>query len=192
MLPADSDLIVTGSAIHPELQQWLADKSGTKPNFRAELPRRLELAARGQNVEIDPDRLLIDSLAAKGLLPQKELANIAALRQLTSDSASKWLVLQRLVSPEQLHQTFLEICNLPLAQSWSQPEMKRLMPIFAPGFAHENACYPLQESNGAIRLGLGQMPSLAVLRQIYNRLAGSPLFFQAVSYADLQELKAAA
>jgi hypothetical protein len=193
MLPAVSDIIVTGSPLHPEIQQWLEEKnSGNQPTFRAELPRSLELVARAQTLEIDPDRLLIDWLEAKEFLPKRELANITALRQLTSDSASKWLVLQQWVSPEQVYLGFIEICKLPVAQAWSRAEMKRLMPIFPPGFAHENACYPLHESNGALRLGLGQMPSSAALRQIHTRLAGYPLFFQALTYPDLQELKALA
>jgi hypothetical protein len=192
MLPADGELVVTASTPHPEVREWLASKTGIQPKFAAELPRRLELAARTRGIEIDPDQVLIDALARKGLLRPEQLPNILALRELTTDSASNWLVLQRSVSEEQLHATFLETSNLAVAQSWNLVDVKRLLPILPPGFSAEHACYPLQSINGSVRLGLGQMPSSSAVRTIYNRLAGYSLFFQALSYADAIEIKKAA
>ncbi len=191
MLPARGGLVVTAFAPHPEVQQWLSSRTGTRVTFAAELPRRVELAARNQNLEIDPDQMLIDCLVRKGLLRKDQLPNLAAMRQLTTDSASRWLLLQQLVTEDQLHQCFLEICDLPVAPEWQFAEVNRLMPVFPPGFVSENACYPLQESKGAIRLGLGKMPSPAALRLIYNRLAGYALSFQVLSFDAAAHLRKA-
>ena len=189
MLPACEDVVVTSQPPHPELQQWLSEKIGQKLKFMAELPRRVELAEPLRT--FDPDQLLIDSLASKGLLRRDHLPTIAAMRQLTTDSASKWLVLERLVSEEQLHQTFLEVSQLP-ASDVDLPEVQRLMPAFPPDFARENGFYPLQSTDRFVRLGLSEMPSPEALRLVYTRLAGYSLFFQILSFIDASQLKRAA
>jgi len=189
MLPAGGNTVVTASRPHPELQPWLANKTGRRFQYAAELPRRLELAAQSRGFEVDPDQILIDALIGKALLRKEQLSDVAALRRLTTDSASKWLLLHRMVPEEQLHQTFVEACNLPPAQSWTSQEVKRLLPILPPGFAKEEACYPLQESNGNIRLGFGQMPSRAVLRVLWNRLSGYALCFQYLSREETVQLQ---
>jgi hypothetical protein len=207
MLPADWTVVVTAFRPHPDLQPWLANKTGVAAKFAAELPHRLELAARPVGVtasavrsgrtakavtptfEVDPDQILIDCLLGKGLLRREQLPDVAALRRLTADSASKWLLLHRMVPEEQLHQTFAEICYLPPAQPWKVEEVERLLPILPPGFAREHACYPLQENNGNIRFGLGQMPSPAAVRALYNRLGGYGLLFQALSFVESMELR---
>jgi hypothetical protein len=106
-----------------------------------------------------------------------------------ADPIPKWLLLQKLVTEEQLHQAFLAVANLPVAEAWQEAEVKRLLPILPPGFAVENHCYPLQETNGNLRIGLAQMPSEQVLREIYDRLAGYPICFQALSLADAAKLR---
>jgi len=188
MLPSDSGLIITASPVHPELGSWLTSTLQSEIRFEAELPRRLELAGRS-GVEIDPDRLLIDSLTRKNILSRDQVAKIAALQQLTTDPASNFLLLHRMATAEQLHRAFLDICNLPPADRFDETEVKRLRAIFPPGFAAENGCYPLAVTGDAIRLGLSQMPSPGTLRQIHHRLAGYALFFQSLSFGDAQKLK---
>ena len=81
--------------------------------------------------------------------------------------------------------------HLPPANPWRPEEAKRLSTVLAPGFAEETGCYCLEESGGAVRLGLAQMPSFAALREIHERLAGYAIFFQALSYEDLRALRQA-
>jgi hypothetical protein len=47
----------------------------------------------------------------------------------------------------------------------------------------------LQEREGALVLGLAQMPSRKFLREIHARLAGYPIFFQALSYTDALDIR---
>jgi len=188
MLPLTSVSIATAMTPHPQLVAWVEEKMGRKPNFVSELPDKVELGFRRGGIEIDPDQILLDCLAAKGILNTEALAGIKAMRQLIADPLPKWLLLQQYLTEEQLHQTFLEICYLPVADSWQSSEVKRLAPALPPGFSEDAGCYCLEESQGAIRLGLSQMPSPQALREIYDRLAGYPLFFQALSYKDCMEL----
>ena len=189
-LPTRDVLPFQNLSPHPELQEWVSEKIGAKPNFRAELPRRLELSAPLR--AFDPDQVLIDSLASKGLLRRDRLPTIAAMRQLTTDPASKWLLLQRLVSEEQLHQTFLEVSQLSASRDVNAAEVQRLMPTLPPAFAAENGFYPLQSTNDSVRLGLAEMPSPEALRLVHTRLAGYSLFFQLLSFNDALQLKRAA
>src|SRR5947208_16803617 len=110
-----------------------------------ELPRRVELAEPLRT--FDPDQLLIDSLASKGLLRRDHLPTIAAMRQLTTDSASKWLVLEHLGSEEQLHRTFSEVSQLPATREVNVAEVQRLMSTLPPDFARENVFYVLQSTD---------------------------------------------
>jgi hypothetical protein len=184
MLPVTTVTVATAARAHPQMLEWLAGKMGAKPVLMAELPAKLELAARNLGVSIDPDQILLDCLAAKGLLKQADLPNLKSMRELIADPLPTWLLLQKKVTQEQLHQTFLEICYLPPAGPWMPEEVKRLAPVLPPGFAGETGCFCLQETGGALRLGLTQMPSPKALRDIHQRLAGYPIFFQALNYSD--------
>jgi len=88
-----------------------------------------------------------------------------------------------------LHQTFLDICYLPMAGPWRPEEVTRLAPVLPPGFAAETGCYCLEQTPEGIRVGLTQMPSAKALREIHDRLSGHALFFQAVSYTDAAALR---
>jgi hypothetical protein len=114
---------------------------------------------------------------------------LKAARGVIADPIHKLLLLQKKVTEEQLHQTFLEICYLPVARSWTADEIRRVTPLFAPGFAIENGCYCLQETDSAICIGLSQMPSVNVLRDIRERLDGHPIFFQALSHTDALDIR---
>jgi hypothetical protein len=117
-------------------------------------------------------------------LPPDQLPKLKAMRSLILDPLPKWLALQKLVTEEQLHQAFLEICQLPAADPWRVEEVQRLRPVLSPGFAEENGCHILEEVHSGVRVGLSQMPSSQTLHEIHNRLLGYPIFFQALSYAD--------
>ena len=52
-----------------------------------------------------------------------------------------------------------------------------------------SGCYCLDASEQGVRLGLAQLPSPRVLREIHDRLAGYPVFFQALSYSDAIKLR---
>jgi adsorption protein B len=188
MLPLAGNVIATAGPPHPDLAAWLEEKLRAKPEFVADLPGKLELTARNAGVELDPEQVLLDSLAGKGILSRDELPNLKAMRSLVADPLPKWLLLQKKVTYEQLHQTFLETCYLPLARQWSPEEVTRLLPILPPGFGEEYACYPLKATRENITIGLTQLPAARTLREIYDRLFGYPLFFQAVTYADARQL----
>jgi len=87
----------------------------------AELPRRVELVEPLRT--FDPDQLLIDSLPAKDCSAEIICQPLPRCAILTTDSASKWLVLERLVSEEQLHQTFVEVSQLPATREVSVAEV---------------------------------------------------------------------
>jgi len=184
MLPVTTATVACAAQAHQQMLEWLAGKMGATPVLRVELPNKLDLAARNLGVSIDPDQILLDCLAAKGLLKPADLPSLKSARELIADPLPKWLLLQKKVTEEQLHQTFLEICYLPPATLWTAGEVKRLAPALAPGFAEDAGCYCLEERDGAVRLGLAQMPSLRALREVHERLAGYPIFFQALSYTD--------
>ena len=191
MLPAGSGRVLTAAIPHPQSAGWLNTKLGST-TLVAELPDKLELAARVSDIELDSDQALVDRLVANGALPKASAPDVKIFRELIADPIPKWLLMQHMVTEEQLHQAFLEVANLPVAETWQEAEVKRLLPILPPGFAVENHCYPLQENNGALRIGLAQMPSTQVLQDIYDRLAGYPICFQALTLADDAKLRSLA
>jgi hypothetical protein len=64
-----------------------------------------------------------------------------------------------------------------------------LMVAMIPGIAEQQGVFILGENNGAIRIGLCQIPSAEALREIYARFSGYSLCFQALSYSDSAVLK---
>jgi hypothetical protein len=184
LVPLTWETIAAAAPPHPLMLHWLACRMGARADFVAELPSRAELA-----VQIDPDQLLLQHLAAKRILSADQLSRLQAMRSLLLDPLRKWLTLQKLVTEEQLHEAFLQICQLPPAEPWTPQEVKRLQPVLPPGFAEENGCYLLEERVGGVRIGMSQLPSTQALREIHDRLRGYPIFFQALSYADVTLLR---
>jgi len=191
MLPVEWDLVVTAAPPNPQAQQWVARKTGVTARFVAELPRRLGLAAQRLEATFDPDQVLLDSLVGKNLVRRDQLPAIDATRKLTSDPIAKTLLLQRIVTPEQLHETFLEICPIPPAQPIDLAEVSKLAPLLPPGAAVENRCFALAANRDQIVIGLGQIPSKEFLRLLYTRLAGYALAFEALSFMDASNCAAA-
>jgi bacteriophage N4 adsorption protein B len=189
MLPVKHEQILTALPPHPLLIDRLSKKLGNTPRFTAELPAAIELTARRHGVQIDPDQAILDGLAASQSAAAATLPDLKAMRKLIADPLPKWLLLHKRISPEQLHQLFVDICNLPLLESWNANEVRRLWPVLPPGFAKETGCYCLDEQQGALRIGLAQLPSPPALRRLHQRLAGYPVFFQALSYQDAQTLR---
>jgi hypothetical protein len=181
--------MATATPPHPELVVWLEQKLGMRPRFVAEVPGKLELMGRASGAELDPDRVLLDCLAGKGLLTREEVPNLRAMRALITDPLPKWLLLQKRVTEADLHQTFLEISSLPVAGPWNSDEVTRLLPILPPGFSEGHGCYALKATRENITIGLSQLLSAGALRDIHDRLFGYPLFFQAVSFTDAQRLR---
>ena len=189
LLPVQDGRLAAAAATHPKLVEWLAAAMETQPAFVAELPRKLELAARQSGMDLDPEQLLMDALCDRGILRPEQLARARATRSLITDPISKWLLLQKLVTEEQLNQAFREMCYLPAATQWRPEEVQRLAPLLPPGFASETGCYCLEESQAAVRLGLAQLPAAETVRQIYDRLAGCSLFFQALTHEQSRQLR---
>jgi hypothetical protein len=190
MLPVQNRKIAIASRCHPGMVAWLAERMGEAPAFIAELPRKLELGAKNSGMDLDPEQLLINSLADKGLLKSEDLAHIKTARGLITDPISNWLLLRKAVSEEQLNETFLEVCYLPRAPGWKAEEVRRLASILPPGFPEETGCYCLEECGGNVRLGLARIPAVESVRQVYDRLAGCSLFFQSLSHEQARELRA--
>ncbi len=189
MLPLSAISVATAHRPHPLMVEWITAKMGVRPNLVAELPGKVTLAGRNRGIEIDPDQVLLDCLVAKGHIKTSDVPNLKALRQMIKDPLPTWLRLQALATEEQLYQVFRQICDLPEATSWKAEDVQRLAPALPPGFAKEHACYLLEETAGALRLGLAQMLSPAALQELYARLAGYPLAFQALSYEDSGSLR---
>ena len=189
LLPVQNRKIVCAAPPHPQMVQWLAAGVGVEPAFLAELPRALELATRQSGLDLDPEQLLIDALGDHGILQPADVARVKATRSLITDPVAKWLLLQNLVTVEQLSEAFLEICYLPRAANWREEEVRRLAPVLPPGFSQETGCYCLEESQAAVRLGLAQLPAAGTVRQVYDRLAGCSLFFQALTAEQARELR---
>jgi hypothetical protein len=192
LLPVQRDRIASATLRHPAMTEWLAARLGAQPAFVAELPRTLELAAKQSGFDFDPDKLLIDSLADKGILKPEDLTRIQTMRGLITDPIPRWLLLQKLVTEEQLNTAFREVCHLPRATGWKDENVKRLAGLLPPGFSDETGCYCLEESGANVRLGLGQMLSAETLRQIHDRLAGGSVFFQALTHAQVEQLRGVA
>lgn len=189
MMPINGERIATAIPVHRQLTEWMVTKLGSPSNYVAELPSKIELGLRNRGVDIDPDQILLDCLAAKGILKKDDLPDLKSMRELITDPLPKWLLLQKKATEAQLHQTFVEICYLPPATAWNVEEIKRLWLVLPPGFADETRCYCLEETRRVIRLGLAQMPSTKALREIHDRLSGYALFFQALSYEDARNLR---
>jgi adsorption protein B len=194
MLPITQITVATSAPPHPQLALWLSTKLASAagatplPNFIAELPSKLESAQQRRGMTIDPDQVLLDYLTGRGLIKHEEATQIKAARQIIAEPLPRWLQFQRTLSAEQLHQAFLDICYLPPATPWNRDDVGRLHLVLPPGFAEENGCYCL-EAQGAVRLGLTQLPSRTALAHIYHRLAGYPIFFQALSYREALEIR---
>jgi len=189
LLPVQNGKIASAALRHPQMEEWLRNKLGVTLGFVAELPRKLELTAKSSGLELDPERLLVDSLGDKGILKPEDIARVKASRSLLTDPISKWLLLHHLVTEQQLNETFREICFLPRATSWRTDEVRRLASVLPPGFAQENGCYCLEESGAAVRLGLAHMPATETVRQIYDRLSGCAIFFQALDQGQVLQLR---
>jgi len=123
------------------------------------------------------------------VLSADDIARARAARALVTDPIPNWLLLQKLVTEEQLNEAFREICYLPRADEWRPEEVRRLAPILPPGFAEEHGCYCLEESGAGVRLGLSQLPTPQTVRELYDRLSGCSLFFQSVNYEESRQLK---
>jgi len=188
MLPAGGGKIVTAAMPHPDAVTWLAGKLPGQLALLAELPSRLELAARAGGAGLDPDQALVERLVNDGGLKPNAAPNVAELRTLIADPIPKWLLLQKLVTPEQLHRAFAAVARLAPASAWQPDEVYRLRPILPPGFAAANGVYPLAEKAGTLRLGLAQLPSQNALAEIYDRLAAYPLYFEVLSLAETAKL----
>jgi len=189
MLPVGEHTICTGATPHPGAVEWLTVKSRQQPEFVADLPRRIDLAATRLGVDIDPDQIFYQHLRSRNVLTEEDLPDLATLRSIIAEPLSKWLRLQRRLTEEQLHQIFLEISQLPPAIGWTPDAVVRLLPVLPPGFPADSSCYCLDASEGGVRLGLAQLPSSRTLREIHDRLAGYPIFFQALSHADAIKLR---
>lgn len=189
MLPITEVSLAVATPPHPQLAVWLSEKLRATPNFVAELPSKIELASQRRGMQLDPDQVLLDYLAGKGSIKREEVAQIKATRQLIADPLPRWMLLQRMLTAEQLHHAFIDISYLPPAAPWRAEEVTRLRPVLPPGFAEENGCFCLEEAQGAIRIGLGQLPSQRALLELYDRLAGYPIFFQALSFRDFVSLQ---
>jgi bacteriophage N4 adsorption protein B len=192
MLPAGNNKVIAAAPPHPQTVAWLNAKLAGTTTVLAELPDKLELAARVSSIVIDPDQLLINQLIADGALNKNAAPDVRELRTLIADPIPKWMLVQKIVSEEQLHKAFLQIANLPVAEPWEEAEARRLLPILPPGFIANHGCHPLQEKGGAIRLGLTQLPSPQMLAELYDRLGGYALCFQALNLADAAKLRALA
>jgi len=189
MLPLEPLAIWTATRPHPEMAEWLRAKARERLEFLADLPNNIELAARRLGVEIDPDQVLHDYLSAKGILRTEQLPHLATLRSIVAEPLPGWLLLRKLLTEEQLHQVFLEISQLPPATGWRPEEFVRLLPVLPPGFPAETGCYCLEASEQGLRLGLARLPSPQALREVHDRLAGYPLFFQALSHTEAIQLR---
>jgi adsorption protein B len=189
--PIQNGKIASAAPRHPQMVEWLAARMGAAPEFVAELPRRLELAARRSGPDLDPEQLVLDSLGDKGVLKPEDIARAKAARTLIVDPIPNWLLLQKLATEEQLNEAFREICFLPRATAWDPAQVRRLAPLLPPGFAQANGCFCLAESAAAIRLGLSQLPSPGAVREIHDRLAGCALFFQALTTEEARRLRGA-
>ena len=189
MLPTAERAVCTGATPHPDLVEWLAATIRSRPQFIADLPHAIDLAAKRLGVDIDPDQVFFDYLSSRGVLRKDQLPGLAALRSVIAEPLPQWLLLQKMISDEQLHQIFLDISRLPMVTSWNPDEIHRLLPVLPPGFPGETGCYCLEASTGGIRLGLAQLPSAQTLREIRDRLAGYPVFFQSLNYADALKLR---
>jgi bacteriophage N4 adsorption protein B len=189
MLPVGPRVICTGATPHPEAIDWLATRTQVRPEFVADLPSRIELAATRLGVNIDPDQVFYHYLYAKGILRREDLPDLATLRSIIAEPLPKWLQMQKLLTEEQLYPIFLEISRLPAATGWTPDEVVRLLPVLPSGFPAESGCYCLEATERGVRLGLAQLPSAHTLREIHDRLAGYPVFFQALSYPDAIQLR---
>jgi hypothetical protein len=187
MLPAGEGRILCGSVPHPAVVSQLEAKLGKVALF-AELPGKVEVAARAADVGFDADQELVNRLVADGVLKKDVIPDVAEFRGLIADPIPKWLLVQKLATEEQLNKAFAAISGLPAAAAWSSEEAFRLAPILRPGFANEFGVYPIEEKNGNIRLGLSQMPVTETLQAVYDRLAGYALSFEALNSADLKKL----
>jgi hypothetical protein len=190
MLPVQHHKIACAAPRHPAMTEWLATRLGAPPAFVAELPRKLELTAKNSGLEFDPDQLLIDSLGDQGILKPEDQARIKTMRGLITDPMPRWLLLQKLVTEEQLNTTFRQVCHLPRATGWKDEEVKRLAAVLPPGFAGETGCHCLEEAGANVRLGLALLPSADTVRQIYDRLAGCSIYFQSLTHAEAEQLRA--
>lgn len=189
LLPLQNHYIACAAPLHPRLVDWLSAQLEAEPRFVAELPRKLELAARTAGPDLDPEQLVLDALGDKGILKPEDIARAKAARSLVVDPIPNWLLVQNLVTEEQLNQAFREICFLPRATEWRPEEVRRLSPLLPPGFAQEHGCYCLEEVHASIRLGLAQLPTMRVIREIYDRLSGCSLFFQSLDYQESRQLR---
>ena len=188
LLPASGGKAITASIPHPAVFALLEAKCG-KPAVYAELPGKVEVAGRSAGVAFDSDQRLVDQLVADGALKKQDAPDLKELRGLIADPIPHWLLVQKLATEEQLHRAFVTISGLSQAGKWDVAEVRRLNSILPPNFANDYGIYPLEEKNGAIRIGLTQMPVLTTLQSIYERLAGYALCFEAVSLADAKKLR---
>ena len=183
-LPIAPDIVLTATPPHPETQRLVND------TWLAEVPGKMELLARRFGIEMDPDKVMLDSLLALGWLKPEQAPRLTALRGVVKDPLSHWLVLQGVVTETQINSIFREISTLPLAKGWAAPDVERLAAVLPPGFAEANGVFCLSEADNQLIVGLSRMPSPAILRDIYDRLDGRPVFFHALTFEDAQAIQA--
>jgi hypothetical protein len=189
MLPITNVTVAASVPIHPQSRAFLAETMGGQCMIVADLPGKVDTASKRLGADFDPEAILLESLAAQQIIRRQDLSRLEGMRQLITDPIPKWLLLQKMVTEEQLHRVSLDMAKLPLAGAWTVEEARRLWPLLAPGFASQNGCYCLSESAGNIRIGLSQLPSGRILRELHDRLHGYALWFEAVKFEDYLRLK---
>jgi adsorption protein B len=184
LLPLAADTVLSAAPPHRELMRLAPG------NWLSVLPAKIDLLTRRLGIEMDPDKVLLDTLLAKGLLKPDQAPNLPALRGLVKDPLSKWLVFRGLLTEAQINNVFREISSLPAAKGWAAPDVRRLAPVLPPGFPEAHGVFCLSETENRLTIGLSQMPSTAVLRDIYDRLDNRPILFQALNIEDAQAIRA--
>jgi len=187
LLPLEGGTILAAAKPHPHMIVWLETQLGRSLTFQAVLPSRLEILARQKGAEVDPDAMLLEFLAQRQLLPEDALQQLRRTRTVVTDSLHRWLLLDGRLSRQQLHQAFLELVGLPLAESRSPEFRRQYDTVLPPGFAREHGCLCLSHRDG-LRIGLTQIPSRTTVRRLYERLEGYPLWFLALTWDDARSL----
>ena len=187
LLPMNNGVILAATKPHPHMAVWLESQMKRSLEFQAVLPSRLEEMARQQGAEVDPDPMLLEFLGQRRLLPEEALQELRRTRSVIADSLHRWLLVEGRVPRQTLHQVFLEMIGLVVAESRRPEYARQFDAVLPPGFAREHGCVCLNHRDG-LRIGLSQVPSRATVRRLYERLEGYPIWFQALSWEDARDL----
>ena len=171
LVPLSTGIVLAAAPPHSEVK---AKISPTPEN--AVLPSELDAVVARLGVTMDPDKVLAESLRAKGWLAP-EASHLPIPRNVLSDPSSSWLVLKGAITETQAHEAFQQISGLPVIDEFSNTDVKRLAPVLAPYFSETHGAYCIREANGELTIGLTQMPSVRGLLELYDRLDGRPLLF---------------